>query len=160
MMQSEDTSSMSKNPGQMLPDELQHESVIGSRNRCEPKFDCYHVILDTEKIPVMYRAQWKDDWEILGATIESYDGEARLRLSIIERVETKRWKPYAIPAVGAAILLAYMRAGDFLLSSGRMGETAHLIGTGITFVGLVAVVSVLAAQMWRDYNGQNAVSRP
>lgn len=143
-----------------LPNELHHEEVVDYRDRCEPRLDCYQIVLDTEKMPVMYRSQWNDDWEVLGAAIEEDDGEAKLRVTIIERVESDAWFPYAIALGGATATLSYMEVGDFLLQSGRMGEFAHSIGTAIAWFCLAVVFVYLAATLVQDYRGTLGGVRP
>lgn len=84
-----------------------------------------------------YRPQWKDDWEILFATIEEHDGEPKLRLTMIERYENPCWKKYALDAGGVAGILSYMYLGDWFVEQGRMGGFPELVGqvAGVLVVG-------------------------
>lgn len=144
----------------MLPEELQHEAVIESRNRCEPKFDCYHVVLDEDKVSVAYRSQWKDDWEILFATVEEFEGEDRLRLTIIERYRDPFWRNIALGAAGGAVGWAYLAVGGWLVDLGVMGSTAQVIGGGVMVVALVACAALVAHTVKRDVAGKSDAARP
>lgn len=64
----------------ILPDQLQSPEVIGARSRCDPERECYHVLLDSDDMSLEYRRQWKDDWDVLGASSE----HGRLRLVLLE----------------------------------------------------------------------------
>ena len=139
-----------------LPKELQHESVVESRNRCEPKFDCYHVVLDVDEVPVMYRSQWKDDWEILGATVEGDN----LRLTLIERYTPPVWRRYAVGSVSAAVGIGYIALGEWMVSAGMMGETAQLAGTAVMAVALATAFAVVGKTLVDDFRGSFDAARP
>jgi len=146
-----------------LPKELQHDDVVDVSNASEPKYDCYHVVLDRKDVPVMYRAQWKDDWEILFAKVDEKSGDPRIRLVIIERATdsaTVTWRRYAFAGVAAGTVGLYLWFGNLLVETGRMGSFPKTVGLAVGVVALTAIFVYGLQAVVDEWRGTAGGARP